>query len=71
MLCPFCGVERKVIFMQSACLGVFPCHTDLGEGNAKKKKTYLAVISYVSSVCKQLSLEYLAVRTHSYTPFTV
>ena len=63
--------ERKVIFMQSVCLGVFPYYTDLGEDNAKNYNNYLAVIYHVSSVCKQLLSECLAVRTHRYRPFTV
>jgi len=42
-----------------------------GEETAKNYKNYLAVISNVSSVCKELQSECLAVRTHSYKPFTV
>jgi len=38
------------------------------EGDVKNYKKYLAVISYVRSVCKELLSEYLAVSTHLYRP---
>ena len=38
------------------------------EDDVKNYKNYLAVISYVISVCKELLTECLAVRTHRYRP---
>jgi len=50
----------------SGCVCVSHCFRE------EDYKNYLAVISYVSSVCKELlSSECLAVRTHGYRTFTV